>query len=79
MMPVAEAREALRGAILEFQQRPKMATATLDSRTRTVDASETRAASSPAVVVSYTAAARPRRTRTRVKAMSVDGAARATA
>jgi len=79
MMPVAEAREALRGAILEFQQRPKMATATLESRGRTVAASETRAPSSPAVVVSYTAAARPRRTRARVKAMPVEGAARATA
>jgi RNA polymerase sigma factor for flagellar operon FliA len=34
MMPADAAREALRGAILEFQQKPHMAKATLDSRGR---------------------------------------------
>jgi RNA polymerase sigma factor for flagellar operon FliA len=47
MMPVAEARAALRGAILEFQQRPKMAKATLDT-----------GVSTPAVVVDYPTASR---------------------
>src|SRR4051812_8621121 len=47
MMPPAEAREALRGAILEFQRRPKMAKATI-------------AADKPAtgVVVAYASASR---------------------
>src|SRR4030095_16891131 len=49
-MPVEEAREALRGAILEFQQRPKVASG------------ERREAA--AVVVNYTAAARTRRSET---------------
>ena len=35
MMPRAEAMQALRGAILEFQQKPRMAKATLDSRSGT--------------------------------------------
>ena len=65
MMPAAEAREALRGAILEFQQRPKMATATLESRTATAHASERRATSAPAVVVNYTAASRTQRAKAR--------------
>ena len=34
MMPADAAREALRGAILEFQQKPHMVKATLDSRVR---------------------------------------------
>ncbi len=42
MMPVAEAREALRGAILEFQQKPKMA----------------KAVAGPAIVVSHPGAVR---------------------
>ena len=42
MMPVAEAREALRGAILEFQQKPKMA----------------KAVAGPAIVVSHPSAVR---------------------
>jgi RNA polymerase sigma factor for flagellar operon FliA len=49
-MPVEEAREALRGAILEFQQRPKFASG------------ERREAA--AVVVNYTAASRTRRSKT---------------
>jgi RNA polymerase sigma factor for flagellar operon FliA len=49
-MPVEEAREALRGAILEFQQRPKVASG------------ERREAA--AVVVNYTAASRTRRSKT---------------
>jgi len=49
-MPVEEAREALRGAILEFQQRPKVASG------------ERREAA--AVVVNYTAASRARRSKT---------------
>jgi RNA polymerase sigma factor for flagellar operon FliA len=49
-MPVEEAREALRGAILEFQQRPKVASG------------ERREAA--AVVVNYTAASRTRRAKT---------------
>jgi RNA polymerase sigma factor FliA len=72
MMPTAEAREALRGAILEFQQRPKMAAAALESRTPALDATETRAASSPAVVVNYAAAARsPRAGRKNVRTVAI--------
>jgi RNA polymerase sigma factor for flagellar operon FliA len=60
-MPVEEAREALRGAILEFQQRPKVASG------------ERREAA--AVVVNYTVAARTRRSKTSarkaVKAVAV--------
>jgi len=74
MMPAAEAREALRGAILEFQQRPKMATATLDSATSR--AGERRAASAPAVVVNYTAASRTQRTKARRNMKTVAVAAR---
>jgi hypothetical protein len=68
-MPVEEAREALRGAILEFQQRPK------------TFGGDRREASASAVVVNYTAASRAQRSkspaRKTVKAVVV--ARRATA
>src|SRR6516225_10422209 len=47
MMPAAEAREALRGAILEFQQRPKMAKAELTG------AQANNAIAAPGIVVTY--------------------------
>jgi RNA polymerase sigma factor FliA len=51
MMPRAEAAQALRGAILEFQQKPRMAKATLNQASH---------GSMPAVVVPYAKAARAR-------------------
>ena len=57
MMPRAEAVQALRGAILEFQQKPRMAKATLDSRgTRGADGVAT-----PGVVVPYAKVSRTAR------------------
>src|SRR5919106_6218765 len=53
MMPRAEAAHALRGAILEFQQKPRMAKATLAQATHGV--------SMPGVVVPYTRVARTAR------------------
>ena len=47
MMPRAEAAQALRGAILEFHQKPRMATAALDSR------HATNGVTTPGVVVPY--------------------------
>jgi RNA polymerase sigma factor for flagellar operon FliA len=79
MMPAEEAREALRGAILEFQQRPTMAVATLESGKRNVASGERRSSSAPAVVVDYTAASRTRTrsaARSTVKAVSVARSAR---
>jgi RNA polymerase sigma factor for flagellar operon FliA len=52
MMPAAEAREALRGAILEFQQRPKMAKAELTG------AQANNAIAAPGIVVTYPKASR---------------------
>lgn len=53
VMPPAEAAAAMRTAILEFQQKPRMAKATL----------ATSAVSTPAVVVSYASASRTARSR----------------
>jgi RNA polymerase sigma factor FliA len=51
-MPAAEAAKAMRTAILEFQQKPRMAKATLDS-----------AAAQPAVVVDYASVSRTARSK----------------
>jgi RNA polymerase sigma factor for flagellar operon FliA len=51
MMPRAEAAQALRGAILEFQQKPRMAKATLDS------------VATPGVVVPYAKVSRTARSK----------------
>jgi RNA polymerase sigma factor FliA len=52
MMPAEAAKEALRGAILEFQQKPKMVKATLDSRGWTASGgSATNGVAGPGVVV----------------------------
>lgn len=52
MMPVEAAKDALRGAILEFQQKPKMVKATLDSRGWTASGgSATNGVTAPGVVV----------------------------
>jgi len=51
-MPAAEAAKAMRTAILEFQQKPRMAKATLDS-----------AAPQPAVVVDYASVSRTARSK----------------
>jgi RNA polymerase sigma factor for flagellar operon FliA len=53
MMPRAEAAQALRGAILEFQQKPRMAKATLDHAISGV--------TTPGVVVPYTRVSRTAR------------------
>ena len=53
MMPRVEAAQALRGAILEFQQKPRMAKATLDQASNGV--------TMPGVVVPYARAARAAR------------------
>jgi RNA polymerase sigma factor for flagellar operon FliA len=54
MMPAAEAREALRGAILEFQQRPKMAKAVLTG-------GQASNGLTPGIVVRYTKSSAARR------------------
>jgi RNA polymerase sigma factor FliA len=59
MMPVAEAKEVLRGAILEFQQRPKMAKATLTS---TGDQASN-GVTAPGVVVNYPSVSRTARSK----------------
>jgi RNA polymerase sigma factor for flagellar operon FliA len=59
MMPMEQAREALRGAILEFQQKPRMAKATLDSGRWAADGSE----SANGVVVSYPSVSRTARSK----------------
>ncbi len=59
MMTPAEAGTALRSAILTFQQKPKMAKATLDSRGWTVGGGHaSNGMTKPGVVVKYAAAAR---------------------
>ena len=58
MMPRAEAMQAMRGAILEFQQKPRMAKATLDSRGWAESTSEN--ASATGVVVPYAKVSRTR-------------------
>jgi RNA polymerase sigma factor for flagellar operon FliA len=65
MMSPAEAGTALRSAILTFQQKPKMAKATLDSRGWTVGGGHaSNGVTKPGVVVKYSAAARVPRTGT---------------
>lgn len=58
-VPAAEAAAVMRNAILSFQQKPKMAKASLDSRGWT--SSGGRAAPGPGVVVSYASASRTAR------------------
>ena len=60
MMPEQDAREALRGAILEFQQRPKMAKATIEASAAT-PAREAAEVASPGVVVDYAKVSRTAR------------------
>ena len=67
MMPRAEAAQALRGAILEFQQKPRMAKATLNQASH---------GSMPAVVVPYAKAARARNKAAKRQAGSVRKTAR---
>jgi RNA polymerase sigma factor FliA len=55
MMPGAEVAKVMRTAILEFQQKPRMAKATLDSRSVT--------ATRPGVVVNYASASRTLRSK----------------
>jgi RNA polymerase sigma factor for flagellar operon FliA len=63
-MPAAEAAKAMRTAILEFQQKPRMAKATLDSAALQADAvAETPAARQTAVVVDYASVSRTARSR----------------
>jgi len=58
-MPAAEVAKAMRTAILEFQQKPRMAKAALDS----VPASALASAGTPAVVVDYASVSRTARSR----------------
>ena len=59
VMPAAEAAIAMRTAILEFQQKPRMAKATLDSQGWTVGGGQaTNGVSQPGTVVPYARAAR---------------------
>jgi RNA polymerase sigma factor for flagellar operon FliA len=60
-MPPAEAREAMRGAILEFQ-RPKMAKASLESATRAAGHAAN-GASQPGIVVDYASVSRTARSK----------------
>jgi RNA polymerase sigma factor for flagellar operon FliA len=63
-MPAAEAAKAMRTAILEFQQKPRMAKAALDSAALQADAvAETPAARQTAVVVDYASVSRTARSR----------------
>jgi RNA polymerase sigma factor for flagellar operon FliA len=54
VMPVEAAKNALRGAILEFHQKPRMAKATLDSTSWTSEAGSAK----PGVVVNYPSVSR---------------------
>jgi hypothetical protein len=55
VMPAAEAAKAMRAAILEFQQKPRMAKATLDSQGWTTGGGHaTNRVMQPGVVVPYT-------------------------
>jgi RNA polymerase sigma factor for flagellar operon FliA len=63
-MPAAEAAKAMRTAILEFQQKPRMAKAMLDRAALQADAvAETPAARQTAVVVDYASVSRTARSR----------------
>ncbi len=61
-MPRAEAMQAMRGAILEFQQKPRMAKVALDSRGWNATAG-TNAHSTPGVVVPYAKVSRTARSK----------------
>lgn len=64
MMPPAEAAAAMRAAILEFQQKPKMVKATLNSVPRDVAADRpTNGVMYPGVVVNYPSASRTARSK----------------
>src|SRR5690349_19450667 len=64
VMPPAEAAKAMRSAILSFQQKPKMAKATLDSRgwTTTGGGHASNGVTAPGAVVSYASVSRTART-----------------
>jgi RNA polymerase sigma factor for flagellar operon FliA len=64
MMPPAEAMQALRGAILEFQQKPRMVKATLDSSAWTMTSDQaTNGFMKPGVVVPYASVSRTARSK----------------
>jgi RNA polymerase sigma factor for flagellar operon FliA len=64
MVPAAEAAAAMRSAILSFQQKPKMAKATLESRGWTASGGEaTNGVSKPGVVVNYASVSRTARSK----------------
>jgi RNA polymerase sigma factor FliA len=64
MMPRAEAMQALRGAILEFQQKPRMAKATLESSAWTAASDQaSNGLMKPGVVVSYASVSRTARSK----------------
>ena len=59
MMPVETAKQALRGAILEFQRKPMMAKATLDGRGWTASGGQaSNGVTAPGVVVRYPSVSR---------------------
>ena len=62
VLPAAEAAQALRSSILAFQQKPKMAKATLDSRGWTIGGGHaSNGVTPPGVVVSYASVSRTAR------------------
>jgi RNA polymerase sigma factor for flagellar operon FliA len=64
VMPAAEAARAMKAAILSFQQKPKMAKATLDSAGWTASGgSANNGVTAPGVVVSYPSVSRTARTK----------------
>jgi RNA polymerase sigma factor FliA len=64
MMPVEAAKTALRGALLEFQQKPRMAKATLESAGWTISGGQaSNGVTKPGVVVNYPGAARMARSK----------------
>ena len=72
MVPAAEAAVAMRSAILSFQQKPKMAKATLDSRGWTASGGEaSNGVTKPGVVVNYASVSRTARS----KSASLNGLA----
>jgi RNA polymerase sigma factor for flagellar operon FliA len=64
MMPIEAAKNALRGAILEFQQKPRMAKASLDSRGWTASGGQaSNGVTKPGVVVNYASVSRMARSK----------------
>jgi RNA polymerase sigma factor for flagellar operon FliA len=64
MMPRGEAMQAMRGLILEFQQKPRMAKATLDSRGWTASGGQaSNGVTTPGVVVPYASVSRTARSK----------------